>query len=456
MKRFAVDVENINFDEDIGLEERTIPYKESVKNSINTNHTPQTDICVVDNPPPLVAPSELVVDVKSITELSRKIHDDANFVFKHPQQTQAQASPRQKIKDVRVFCNFLALQGKKCSFNIRLKDNIVRGVDVVDSTIRTFLSSDDKLRSRYSENPRLYKLFMADDYTGEEEAPIQLDSACGNFSCFSVVPLPPANLYLFPCRDCLLAPPVDDVTLHVDVRCAGKAIRRPVVVPADLEVAKLESYLSGKFAGSALVPGSLRIRFGPCELSVADKYDFGAGCGGDLQLLERTLQSLWRFGVTDVIVEGTVTQEEPSSLTSDGNLDQLKRLDEEEARAYQQFDVIKINKFGVRQQRVIGVDGERVYNMRPLSEVGKTKNPERLIEDIEFIRDYRDRPTYCEIEYSKAAKYDTDRIECGNAYDCALLVEKLRMLKRIHGRRQDLKRSDTAISRIFSKLGFGK
>jgi hypothetical protein len=158
------------------------------------------------------------------------------------------------------------------------------------------------------------------------------------------------------------------------------------------------------------------------------------------------------------VIEGSADQDDeaPASPAEPAPTEQLRRLDEEEAKAYQQFEVVKINKFGTRQQRVLGVDSERVYNMRPTSEMGKTKNPERLLEDIDCVRDFHDRPTYLEIEYSKSSKYDTDRIECRTAYDCAVLVEKLRMLKRIHGRKVDAKQSENTLSRFFSKLGFGK
>ena len=121
--------------------------------------------------------------------------------------------------------------------------------------------------------------------------------------------------------------------------------------------------------------------------------------------------------------------------TSGGGADHYSllysRLDEDEARAYQHFDVIKINKYGTPQRRVIGVDGERIYNMRPSSEVGKTKNPERNVSDIKVIRTYPERPLYFEIEYRKEVKVDTDCIECRSVADCLLMVEKLRVLKRM-------------------------
>lgn len=464
MKRFAVDIENINLEEDLKLEERSIALLERKSTTpiesplvpLETNPTPASPLVETSS-------SNWTVDVLPLSTLAKYNRDDSRISISRCVPSNSTAGPsspnpaaRQKVRDIRVFCNFLAPPGKKCSFNVRLKDAMFRGTDLVDAAIKTFMSSDEKLRSRFSENPKHYKLFMADDNTGEEEAPIQLDSSCVNFTCVLVVPLPIAQLSLFPQRSGLLLPPTDDIPLQVEIRGSGKTAKRIVSVPADLSVDKLEGLISTRLSNSKIELSSMKIRYGPLELALFERYDFGVGCGCDLQLCEWTCQSLHRFGVTEVIVGGKI-DDEIAATNSEGNLDQIRRLDEEEARAYQQFDVIKINKFGVRQQRVIGVDGERVYNMRPLSEVGKTKNPERLIEDIDVVRDFRDRPTYCEIEYNKASKYDTDRIECRNAYDCAMLVEKLRMLKRIHSRRQDLKKgSDGTLQRFFSKLGFGK
>ena len=346
---------------------------------------------------------------------------------------------------------------------MRLRDNVIRGVDVVEATIRVFMCSDEKLRAKYSDNPRHYKLFLADDQTGEEESPIQLDSGCGGFSSLAVEPLPIGKLYLYPERTGLLPTIYDDVPLTVEVRSEGdKSSRHVKHVPADLLVEKLEKTLADMLANADVSRGSLRIRYGPSEIDIAEKFDFGAGCGHqDISVSERTVLALYRFGVTEVSLRGKVSVDDEIGGSGDPSAGSsssisLKRLDEEEARAYQQFDVVKINKFGIRQERVIGVDGERVYNMRPSSESGKTKNPERNINDIECVRDFRDRPNYCEIEYSKLSKYDTDRIELHSAFDCAMLVEKLRVLKKIHDRKAESKRNSTTITRFLGRLGFGK
>lgn len=454
-KRFAVDIENINVGEDFLLEERALPLVTPIVEE-HAMHADTPDSC----PPPLVEnidSSIFLVEEQSLQQLVDAAYQRASLLRMGPGPQGPAVLSRQKIRDVRVFCNFLAAAGKKCSFNVRMKEQVARGIDVVEATIRAFMSSDERLRQKYSENPRLYKLFVTDDHTGEEIGLVQLDSSCQNFTCLSVTPLPEAQLFLFPTRSGLLPQTAHNVPLTIEIRSPeSKIVRRILSFPADLLVEKLEAILQVKLPVNSITFGTLRVRYGPAELYVTQKYDFGLGCGTvQLPISERTICSIQRFGVTELIVDGQVPDQEPSSGGQETSLDNVKRLDEEEARAYQQFDVIKINKFGIRQQRVIGVDAERVYNMRPSSEVGKTKNPERQIEDIETIRDFRDRPTFCEIEYSKASKYDTDKIECRNAFDCAMLVEKLRMLKKIHGRKE-LKKNETPLSRFFGKFPFGK
>ena len=449
--RFAVDIESINVEEDLLLEDRALPLlvPVSIENRGASDH-------VVDDAFP--GPIETNFDSVDLVAVPlQQLVDNMHYRFIRQGPPQAQSSfTRQKIRDVRVFCNFLAAPGKKCSFNVRLKEQIALGIDVIEGAIRAFVSADERLRQKYSDNPRLYKLSVADE-SGDDIAPFQLDRACQNVNCFLLHPLPDAQLFLFPVRGGLLPSPAHSVPLTVEVRSADqKIVKRFLTFPADLLVEKLETALQSKLPVNSITFGSLRVRYGPAELFTTLRYDFGIGCGSLLSISERTVCSLHRYGVTELIVDGKVQeQESPSIGGHDTLIDNVKRLDEEEARAYQQFEVVKINKFGVRQQRVIGVDAERVYNMRPSSEVGKTKNPERQIEDIEVIRDFRDRPTFCEIEYSKASKYDTDRIECRSAFDCAMLVEKLRMLKKIHGRKE-LKKSETPLSRFFGKFPFGK
>lgn len=423
---------------------------------------------------PLLSPSELLQQMHDLASLSLFPAEKLPGGSGSPSASPVGRAAR--MRDLRVFCNFLSQPGKKCSFNVRLSDKAIRGIDVVEASIKVFLLSDEKLPGKYSENPLHYKLYLADEQTGEELGSVKLESSCAAFQCLTVEPLPAAKLYLYPQRTGLLPMVFEDVYLIVEIRAGDKVSRNQRTVPADLLVEKLEKVLTGLLTNTDIIKGSLRIRYGPSELNIQEKFDFGAGCGQqDVPISERTVLSLARFGVTEVILQASKSCAEGDELSQErsngsssisgaassamGTSSMLlsggiRRLDEEEANTYQQFDVIKINKFGIRQDRVIGVDGERVYNMRPSTEAGKTKNPERYIGDIELVRDFRDRPNYCEIEYSKLSKYDTDRIELKTPYDCAMLVEKLRVLKKIHDRKAE-RRNSTTITRFLGKLGFG-
>ena len=106
--------------------------------------------------------------------------------------------------------------------------------------------------------------------------------------------------------------------------------------------------------------------------------------------------------------------------------------------ASQEFHVIKINKWGARQPRILGMDRSTIYNMMPKRErtlvgsVRRTQHPDREIEDIEAIRQPDPaRPVYFEIEY-KNKQTPTDRIECHSRRDVQELLLKLRFLMELH------------------------
>ena len=56
---------------------------------------------------------------------------------------------------------------------------------------------------------------------------------------------------------------------------------------------------------------------------------------------------------------------------------------------YTEYKVIKINKFGVKQERKLGIDSNKIYNARMPGAAGlfglgssKTRHPERLLETL--------------------------------------------------------------------------
>eukprot|EP00026_Physarum_polycephalum_P002559 Phypoly_transcript_02566.p1 GENE.Phypoly_transcript_02566~~Phypoly_transcript_02566.p1 ORF type:complete len:691 (+),score=108.69 Phypoly_transcript_02566:626-2698(+) len=58
---------------------------------------------------------------------------------------------------------------------------------------------------------------------------------------------------------------------------------------------------------------------------------------------------------------------------------------------YVQYNVIKINKYGKKQDRIMGIDRERITNSMPLTKLNKTSHPARPMSDV--VRAYiSDRP----------------------------------------------------------------
>ncbi|KAH9600045.1 hypothetical protein LSM04_009539 [Trypanosoma melophagium] len=374
-----------------------------------------------------------------------------------------------KGPEVRIFSTFTNPQGKRTVCTVQLKQFPFRGVDVVNAFLQQVVVPDERVSTRFSTNPRLYKLYIADEFTGEEEMIVQLDSGAQSFGCFAVQPLPGAKLFLFPQRTQLLPTVAEDINLAVEVRLLesqAKPVKREVLVPADMLAESLEQVIVNRLPEIGLVAGSLRIKYGPVELNINEYYNFGMGCGHmDVPIAERTILSLHRFGVTEVLVQGRVADENPDIATpvEDIRID----MDAEDAQAFQQFEVIRINRYGARQQRIFCVDGDRLYTMRPsldgttlpaVPAVSK-RNEEKLIKDIEEVHFSPTKPKYLEIRYTRASKHEDDHIECTTAYNRALLDEKLRVLQRELRKKNDVERnqknSETVFSRIFHRIKWG-
>ncbi|ORC86533.1 uncharacterized protein TM35_000271230 [Trypanosoma theileri] len=373
-----------------------------------------------------------------------------------------------KGPEVRVFSTFTSPQGKRTVCTVQPKQFPFRGVDVVNAFLQQVVLPDERVSTRFSTNPRLYKLYIADEFTGEEEMVVQLDGGAQSFGCFAVQPLPAAKLFLFPQRTELLPTVAEDINLAVEVRLLesqAKPVKRQVLVPADMLAESLEQVIVNRLPGIGLVAGSLRIKYGPVELNINEYYNFGMGCGHmDVPIAERTILSLYRFGVTEVLVQGRIADENPDIAAPVEDI--IINMDAEEAQTFQQFEVIRINRYGARQQRIFCVDGDRLYTMRPNLEGTSvaavstaSKNEEKLIKDIEEVHFSPTKPKYLEIRYTRASKHEDDHIECTTAYNRALLDEKLRVLQREIRKKNDVERnqknSETVFSRFFNRIKWG-
>lgn len=337
-------------------------------------------------------------------------------------------------REVQVFSTFLNAQGKRTKVTLTMPQATYRGVDVVTVFLQQSVAANEVLSQRFSTNPRLYKLFIADEYTGEEEMAAQLDLGAQNFSCYAVTPMPAANLYLFPQRTGLMNTTTRDINLTVLVRPldpSANAVQRQCVVPSDMLAESLESTIGSRLPASGIIQGSLRIVYGPLELNINEYYNFGPGCGQpNCPIAERTVLSLFRFGVREVVVNGRAVEEAPAEILRDLAEDIVIDMSVDEAISFQQFEVICINKYGARQQRLLCVDGEHLYTMRPNDTEMMPKTTERTVKDIEEVRTFPDKPKYMEIAYVKSSHVEEDHFECTTTYNCALLNEKLRLVRR--------------------------
>ncbi|KPA74350.1 hypothetical protein ABB37_09331 [Leptomonas pyrrhocoris] len=364
-------------------------------------------------------------------------------------------------REVQVFSTFLNAQGQRTKVTLTMPQTTYRGVDVVTVFLQHAVASNEVLSQRFSTNPRLYKLFIADEYTGEEEMAAQLDLGAQNFSCYAVTPLPAANLYLFPQRSELLTTTARDISLTVQVRpleSTTNAVQRQCVVPADMLAESLETTIGNRFPANGIIQGSLRIVYGPLELNINEYYNFGPGCGQpNCPIAERTILSLFRFGVREVVVNGRAVEEAPTETVYDLAEDIVIDMSVDEATSFQQFEVICINKYGARQQRLLCVDGEHLYTMRPNATETMPKMTERAIKDVVEVRTFPDKPKYMEIAYSRSAHTEEDHFECTTTYNCALLNEKLRLVRRELRKRaaeeeETQEKNETAVQRLLAGL----
>ncbi|AIN95731.1 hypothetical protein LPMP_070450 [Leishmania panamensis] len=364
-------------------------------------------------------------------------------------------------REVRVFSTFLNAEGKRTTVTLNMTQPTYRGVDIVAAFLQQAVASNELLSQRYSTNPRLYKLFIADEYTGEEEMAAQLDLNAQSFSCYAINPMPMAKLFLFPQRTALQNTTTRDVNLTVQVRPLdprAKAVQRQCVVPADMLAESLEATICSRLPASGIIQGSLRIMHGPIELNINEYYNFGAGCGQpNCPIAERTILSLFRFGVREVVVNGRAVEEAPAEILRDLAEDIIIDMDVDEAISLQQFEVICINKYGARQQRLLCVDGEHLYTMRPNASEALPKTTERMIKDIEEVRIFADKPKYMEIAYTKSSHFEEDHFECMTTYNCALLNEKIRIVRRELRKREAEEqaahlRNETAVQRFMTGI----
>mmetsp|Transcript_1580 Transcript_1580/g.2401 ORF Transcript_1580/g.2401 Transcript_1580/m.2401 type:complete len:650 (-) Transcript_1580:272-2221(-) len=109
--------------------------------------------------------------------------------------------------------------------------------------------------------------------------------------------------------------------------------------------------------------------------------------------------------------------------------------------AYEQWNVVKINEFGRRQERIFGVDGLHLYNTKreaknPLGgckKISSTYRPSRKISDIlkTNILEINGRRNTIQIVYLEHNKHVSRKYELDTEYDAAHIVAKIRYNRRL-------------------------
>eukprot|EP00668_Euglena_longa_P046437 GGOE01062122.1.p1 GENE.GGOE01062122.1~~GGOE01062122.1.p1 ORF type:complete len:550 (-),score=185.26 GGOE01062122.1:462-1892(-) len=309
-------------------------------------------------------------------------------------------------------------------------------------------------------NPNFYRLRVAEDDTGtiEEDVPAldwnskvnRLDTlvmCCsdGSESGSSRDPIQPARKTL------------EDLTFFVNYVRQSRTTRRRLSLPPDVLYRDLLGLVCEKLNRDPKKHQIKLVLGGVYRTSLSD---------GSLPT-EKTLTTLYHtFAVHEFALEplGPEAEEE-----EDDEVDAAPEEDdgrgvlytEYDASKYQEFHVIKINKWGVRQPRILGMDRSTIYNMMPKREktlvgsVRRTQHPDRGIEDIEAIRQPDPtRPLYFEVDY-KNKQTPTDRIECLTKRDAQELLSKLRFLIELH-RPEQQKRGGARVDRRVLGTGMAR
>jgi len=113
-----------------------------------------------------------------------------------------------------------------------------------------------------------------------------------------------------------------------------------------------------------------------------------------------------------------------------------------DATQYKVYDVIKINKYGHRQERVMGIERDKIYNQIPKRDKGflpsrTTKKTVRYIEDVDKVEIMEDNPTHFRIEFSEGnTKTHTTHYEAKSKREAAEIVARIKYLKDLEGYRK--------------------
>lgn len=212
---------------------------------------------------------------------------------------------------------------------------------------------------------------------------------------------------------------LEDIRLRVIL--PGKQNPKPINVAPDLLVKDLLSFMSDKLD---LDPEKHMIRLlteGGREVDVPPAY------------MEKTIRNAQ---LEELILRRTVedySQMEPNSSQSTVTVNEKNFFfSKETAVQYKEFEVVKVNKYSVRQERILGIDGNKIYNMKPKTSK-KTKNPERGVDDIVSVRSIEEKPRSFGIVFHDG---ETLFYEAKTIHQAGYIVAKLKYLLQMRKQQQ--------------------
>eukprot|EP01059_Diplonema_ambulator_P019202 TRINITY_DN3205_c0_g3_i1.p1 TRINITY_DN3205_c0_g3~~TRINITY_DN3205_c0_g3_i1.p1 ORF type:complete len:518 (+),score=48.84 TRINITY_DN3205_c0_g3_i1:50-1555(+) len=326
-----------------------------------------------------------------------------------------------RVMNLKVYTPFGREEGRKLEpIHVKVPES-ANATDVIKATLRILKETQE-----VNQNPDVYKLRVAEDDSGnpDEDLPV-LDKKTGlRRMGFDALVLCFATPGMRKPREKTL----EDLMFTVVCGIDKKRFRR-VNLPPDVVFKDAVGLICEKFKKD---PNRHVLRL------LADGTEKDVFSENHVPYTDRSLGALHReYGIRELYLRSKGKEaEDPESdedlePPSGAKTKIFRDWDEASASRYTEYQVVKINKFGLRQNRVLGIDREKIYNMMCGNKVQKTKNPERSIGDIVYIRTFLDKPCYIEIEY-KNSKSGKDQIECQSPIEAHEVATKVSFLLELH------------------------
>lgn len=140
------------------------------------------------------------------------------------------------------------------------------------------------------------------------------------------------------------------------------------------------------------------------------------------------------FQIQKKVYADSVRQNKRTNKTSHQSIHRSGKMDvnnivitDATANAYQEWNVIKKNKFGRKQERIFGADGRKVYNAKrgQLKSTAGVQRAEREIATIKKIEILDERQTFRITWMDERDQYNIEYI-CDSPRECAEIVTKIK------------------------------